>query len=410
MDLSFYTNFSTSLIAQENELNTLEQEVSTGIAVQTPNQNPAAYETATIGTDQLNTLNNDTTSLADIQGQLGNVSDVYSSVSTLLDSVQSVVEQALNSTTSSENMESMGTQVDASEQQLLGLANTTGTNGTYLFGGTRGSVQPFQQQSDGSVLYMGDGGTSQAAISSDLTASTIANGETFMTGMQGDGYATVTAGHTDGTPNTGTGVLISEGVASPTAAAAFQSGGSPITLSFASNGSGGLTYTATQTTGTTTTTLATGPVTSGLTLTLGGSEFQLTGTPAATDTFTIAPSQPQSAFALLSSIASTLQNAGSTSTSVTNQQLNQDLSSLAQYQQTVVTAQAQTGVTLQSLTSTTTNNATQATALQTSVNNATAVNMPAALTSLNENLTAVEAAMKAFSSVQSLSLFNYISS
>jgi flagellar hook-associated protein 3 FlgL len=409
MDLSFYTNFSTSLIAQENQLNTLEQEVSTGIAVQTPNQNPAAYETATIGTDQLNTLNNDTTSLADIQGQLGNVSDVYSSVSTLLDSVQSVVEQALNSTTSSGDMESMGTQVDASEQQLLGLANTTGTNGTYLFGGTRGSVQPFQQQSDGTVLYMGDGGTSQAAISSDLTASTIANGETFMTGMQGDGYATVTAG-TDATPNTGTGVLISEGVASPTAAAAFQSGGSPITLSFTSNGSGGMTYTAKQTTGGTTTTLATGPVTSGLTLTLGGSEFQLTGTPAATDTFTIAPSQPQSAFALLSSIASTLQNAGSTSTSVTNQQLNQDLSSLAQYQQTVVTAQAQTGVTLQSLTSTTTNNATQATALQTSVNNATAVNMPAALTSLNENLTAVEAAMKAFSSVQSLSLFNYISS
>ena len=51
---------------------------------------------------------------------------------------------------------------------------------------------------------------------------------------------------------------------------------------------------------------------------------------------------------------------------------------------------------------------TQETALQTSVDNATAVNMPAGVTSLNESLTAVQAAMKAFSDVQSLSLFSYI--
>ena len=242
MELSFYTNFESSLTAQESELNTLEEEVSTGVAVQTPDQNPSAYETATIGTDQLSSLTNDSTSLADIQGQLGNVSDVYKSVSTLLDNVQGLLEQGLNGTTSSENMQSLATQVSASEQQLLGLANTTGTNGTYLFGGTRGNVQPFQTQPDGSVLYMGDGGTSQAAISSDLTAATIANGETFMTGMQGDGYSSVTAG----AKNTGTGVLLSDGVADPTTAAAFQASGSAgaIALSFSSSGSSGLTYTA----------------------------------------------------------------------------------------------------------------------------------------------------------------------
>ncbi|HEY1858031.1 flagellar hook-associated protein FlgL [Acidocella sp.] len=407
MDLAFYTNFATSLVAQENQLNTLEQEVATGVAVQTPDQNPSAWETAAIGTDQLNTLNSESTSLADIQGQIGNVSDVYSSVSTLLDSVQSAVEQALNGTTSSANMQSIATQVGASEQQLLGLGNTTGTNGTYLFGGTRGNVQPFQTQADGSVTYMGDGGTSQAAISSDLTASTIANGEAFMTGMQGDGYASVTATSS----NTGSGILLPDGVTSPTAAAAFQASGQSGAVTVAFSGSGSdLSYTTSTTSaGGVTTTSSPVTVTSGSPLTIDGMEFQLSGTPTSGDSFTIAPSQPQSAFSLLSSIASTLQNAGSTSAAVTSQALNQDLSSLAQYQQTVVTAQAQAGVTLQSLTSTTSNNSTQETALQTSVSNATSVNMPAALTSLNENLTAVQAAMKAFSSVQSLSLFNYIS-
>ena len=146
MDLAFYTNFSTSLTAQESELNTLEQEISSGVAVQTPEQNPSAYETALIGTDQLGSLNSETTSLGDIQNQLGDVSNVYSSVSTLLDNVQSVVEEALNGTTSSENMQSLATEVTAAEQDMVGLGNTTGTNGTYLFGGTRGTVQPFQTQ------------------------------------------------------------------------------------------------------------------------------------------------------------------------------------------------------------------------------------------------------------------------
>jgi flagellar hook-associated protein 3 FlgL len=328
--------------------------------------------------------------------------------------VQSVVEEALNGTTSSQNMQSLATEVSAAEQQMLGLGNTTGTNGTYLFGGTRGNVQPFQMQSNGTVAYMGDGGSSQAEISSDLSASTIANGEAFMSGMEGDGYASVTANSS----NKGTGVLLSEGESNATDAAAFQASGSSITLTFSTNSSGGYTYTATETSPSgTQTTLPGGTVTSGGSLNLTdasgnsiGVDFQLTGSPANGDSFTVSASKPQSVFTLLSSITSTLQNAGSTpaAQAQARQSLNQDLSSLAQYQQTVTTAQAQTGVTLQSLTNTSANNSTQETSLQNGVDNAIATNIPAAMTSLDENMTAVQAAMKAFSSVQSLSLFSYI--
>ncbi len=416
MELSFYTNFESSLTLQETQLNTLEQQVATGVSVQTPDQNPTAYETAVLGTDQISALNSNSTTLGDIQGQLGGVNNVYQSVSTLLDNVQGLVEQALNGTTSAQNMKSLATQVTSAGQQLLGLANTTGTNGTYLFGGTRGNMQPFQTQPDGSVAYMGDGGQSLAAISSDLSAATIANGETFMTGLQGNGYSYITAG----AGNTGDAQVLSDGVTSPTQAAQFQTGGASIGLTFTPNAAGGFNYTATSTapitstgtgagTGSGTNTV-TGTVTSGGTIPLDGMEFQLNGTPTATDTFTIAPSQPQSAFSLLQNIANTLQNTGTTSAAVaqTNQQLNQDLSGLAQYQQSVVTATAQTGVTLQSVTNTENNNTTQQNALQTSVQNAIAVNMPQAMTNLNETLTSVQAAMKAFSSVQSLSLFSYI--
>jgi flagellar hook-associated protein 3 FlgL len=249
---------------------------------------------------------------------------------------------------------------------------------------------------------MGDGGQSQAAVSLDSSASTLANGDVFMTGLNGDGTASVTAA----TANTGSGMLLSQGVASPAAASTFQSGSSSITLSF-SNGANGLTYTASQGG----TTLSTGAVTSNMSLQLGGVDFQLSGTPAASDSFTISPSRPQSAFALLQSITSTLQSAssGSAQTAQTNQQLNQDLASLAQYQQSVTTAQAQNGVTLQAVNNAAASNTNQSTALQSNVQNAIGVNAATAITSLDETTTALEAAMKAFSSVQSLSLFNYIS-
>ncbi|HUM09041.1 MAG TPA: flagellar hook-associated protein FlgL [Acidocella sp.] len=405
MELSYYTNFASSIAQQEAQLSTLQQQIASGVSVQTPDQNPAAYETATLGNDQISALTSDATIQASIQSQLGSVSNTYQSVSSLFDNVQSVVEQALNGTTNSENMKLLATQVSTAAQQLVGLGNSTGTNGTYLFGGSRGNVQPFQTGSSGNIVYMGDGGQSQAAIAPGASASTIANGEVFMNGLSGDGFASVTA-----TPsNSGTSSLLSQGVANPAAASAFQASplANAITVSFSGPPSA-LTYTTTQGG----VTSAAASVTPGMSLTLGGVDFQLNGTPQAGDSFTISPSRPQSAFSLLQNVARTLTAAGGDTSPAqaaqTRQQLNQDLSGLAQYQQSVLAAQAQNGVTLQAVSKAGTSDTNQETAVQTAVQNATAVNMPAALTTLSETETALQAAMKAFGSVHSLSLFNYL--
>jgi flagellar hook-associated protein 3 FlgL len=401
MDLAFYTNFSANLTAQESQLNNLQEQVSTGVSVSSPAQGPAAYETATLGNDQISALASDTTAQTNIQDQLGIVNDTYSSVTSLFDNVQSVLEQSLNGTTSTANMQSLAAQVTAASTQLLGLANTTGAGGQYIFGGSRGSVQPFQTNPDGSVAYMGDGAQSQASIAPGVLASSLANGEVFMTGLSGNGFASVRASAS----NTGDATLISQGTSNPAAASSFQSGSSPVTISFA-QGSSGLTYTETQGG----TTVGTGNVTAGMSLQVAGLDYQLNGTPAAGDSFTISPSRPQSAFSLLQNIASTLSAASSdpAQAAQTNQQLNEDLSSLAQYQQAVVTASAQNGVTLQAVSNASAANTAQSTALQGAVQNAIGVNMPSAITQLDETLTSVQAAMKAFSDVQNLSLFKYL--
>ena len=90
------------------------------------------------------------------------MSNVYSSVSTLTQ--QCAVGDRTGAERNDEfaEPESLAIRVTATNTQMLGLANTTGTNGTFLFGGTRGTVQPFQVQPDGTIVYMGDGGQSQA--------------------------------------------------------------------------------------------------------------------------------------------------------------------------------------------------------------------------------------------------------
>jgi len=400
MDLNFYTNFAQSVGQQEAAINALQAQISSGFAVQTPDQGPAAYETSSFANDQIGQLSADNTTQGAIQNQLGSVGGILTSVSTLFDNVQSVLEQALNGSTNSADQQSLATQVTSAVSQLVGLANTTGSNGQYLFAGSRSNIAPFQVQSDGSVQYIGDNAQSLANIAPGTSVPTISNGEVFVSSLNGDGIANVTAAST----NTGSAGLTGE-VINPVTSVAFQQGSTPITVSF-TQGANGLVYTASAGGDV----ISTGDVTSGLTLQLAGEEFTLSGSPAAGDSFTISPARPQTAFTLLQTIASALSSAGSTPAqgAQTRQVLNTSLSALAQYQQAVVTAQAQNGVTLQAVGNAKTGNANQSNALQSAVQTATGANIPVAIDNLDQSVTALQAAFKAFASASSLSLFQYL--
>jgi flagellar hook-associated protein 3 FlgL len=408
MSASLYTNFTANITAQEAQINTLEQELATGYSVQTPDQNPGAFEVATIANDQISALTNDTATQNSITTQLDSVGNAYASVSTLYDNVQSIILQSLNAATSSQELQTLSTQITSAAQQLLGLANSTAPDGTALFGGTRTNITPFQTNADGTIVYLGDAGQSQSQISPDTTTSSVANGQVFTSALAGNGYSTVAASAS----NTGTGTLLQEGVVTPATAAAFQTGDEPITLSFAAAGSS-LTYTATQngnTVGTGTIDSSTSASISGTTIELAGQSFQLNGTPAAGDSFTISPSRPQTAFDLLQSVAAAMSGttASASGKALTTQALNSALSTLQQYQQTLLVAQAQNGVTLQAISSAGTSDDNQQTALKTTVQNSTGVDQPTTITTLDETINAVQAAEKAFSAVQNLSLFQYL--
>lgn len=410
MDTAFYTNFITTLTAQETQIASLQQQISTGSIASTPSQNPAAYATAALASDQISALDKDATTQSTIQTQLGAANSAYSAINSLLNNVQSVVLQGLNGTTNAQNLNAISTQVDSDSQQLLALGNSLAPNGSYLFSGTRGNISPFQTDSLGNISYFGDSGQSQASIDAGVNANTLVNGSVFMSALDGDGISSVAAN----SHNSGTAQILQQGLVNVQQAEAFQQGSpaDPITVTFTVNKKGVTTYTATQ--GQSTTPLASGTIstTSGATTNfqVAGTNYAISGTPANGDSFTISPARPQSAFALLKQISSALSASRATPAQVaqTNQILNQSLAGLSQYQQAFVTAQAQNGVTLQAVNAAATTTSTQKNAAQTTIDNATAVNMPAAITALNDTMTAMEASMKTFADVQSLSLFKYL--
>lgn len=412
MDFSFYNSFLTGLANQESQIATLQQQISTGSTVQNAAQNPAAYETAALANDQITQLNNDATTQSVIQTRLGAANSAYSSMTSLLDSVQSIVEQGLNATTNTDNLNALAGQVQSASGQLLSLGNTQLPDGSYLFGGTRGNIPPFQNDPSGNtpggIAFYGDSGQSMANISSTTAVNTLVSGNVLTSTLNGDGTSYIQAN----SQNTGTGQILQLGQADNAAASAFQSGSNNITISFAAAANGTTTYTATlegQSTALATGTLNTSSGSQN-DVKIEGMNFQITGTPKPGDRFTISPAKPQTAFALLQNISTALSAARDTPAQVarTDQVLNQSLAELGQYQQSITVAQAQNGVTLQALTNAQTATSQQKTTAQTTIDNATAVNMPAAITALNQTMTALEASMKTFSEAQSLSLFKYL--
>jgi len=135
-----YTNLivASSQTAQQ-QLATLQQEISTGNSIQNPSDDPTLYSQA--AQDQ-NTL-----------AQLGQFADAAATATTMtatnnqaMTSLHQIVAQAgeflagVTSNMSASDLQNVGTEMQSLVTELTSIVNQKGTNGSYLFGGT--SNQP----------------------------------------------------------------------------------------------------------------------------------------------------------------------------------------------------------------------------------------------------------------------------
>jgi flagellar hook-associated protein 3 FlgL len=153
--------------------------------------------------------------------------------------------------------------------------------------------------------------------------------------------------------------------------------------------------------------VASGAYTSGDTIQFKGIEVTVSGTPAAGDQFTVAPAGKASAFATLSGLVTTL-SSQALSPSQVSTQLGSALAQIDGAISQFGNVSASVGARLNAVTAAGSSEQSSQTQLQSSISQLSDVDYAAAVTRLNSQEVALQAAQQSYASLARMSLFNYI--
>ncbi|MGP8433053.1 flagellar hook-associated protein FlgL [Paraburkholderia fungorum] len=398
-----YFNMNVSTMSdQQAQLSQLYAQISSGVSLSTPSDNPLgaaqAVQLSSTATSLAQYTTNQNVALSSLQQE----DSTLGSVNTVLQSIHTLVLRAGDGSLNDGDRGSIATQLQSLRSQLLTLANSTDPQGNALFGGYQSTAQPYTTNSAGAVTYSGDTGTPAMQITPSHTIQTGDNGIAIFNSVAAIGTSSVPAATTG---NTGTGVVSTVSMTNPTNPANADK----YTISFTS----ATTYTVTQTTPSgTVTTGGPQPFTAGSAITLGGQTVSISGAPNAGDSFTVTPATQGSTdvFANLSQLITTLQTpvSGGASTASFQSALTTSMTQLENTMNNVVTAQAAVGGREQQVQALQT--VTQSNTLQTASNLAdlTQTDMVKTIGQYTMTQNALQAAQQAFVKIQSVSLFQYL--
>ena len=395
---------------QQSQLLELQQQVSSGVALQTAGDNPVAAAQAVQLSSTSATLAQYATNQNLALSSLGQEDSTLGNVLSTLTSINTSLVHAGDASLSDANRAAIAQELEGERNQLLSLANARNGDGSYVFGGFQGSAQPFTTDSSGAVTYAGDNGVQLVQVSDNRQIQTNDPGSAVFLTAPAVGSSPVSAGSAG---NTGTGIITAATVNDPSAA----SNDTPYGIVF-STATGSLTYSVMDNSTTPPTALASDQTyTAGQPIQLGtGMSLSISGTPADGDSFTVTQPNTQGnadIFAAIdNAIAALNQPVANNATGAAALQ-NSMPTAMTQLQNTidnVTTVQAGVGgreQELQALQTVTTTNSTQ---VQSNLADLTGTDMVAALSQFVQLQNALSASQQSFSQVQGMSLFKYLNS
>jgi flagellar hook-associated protein 3 FlgL len=170
----------------------LENEVTTGLSVQAPSDNPEAMETTLDDLSSQSTQQQYSSNITTAQAQANSVYSVVDSLQSLTSQAQSIATEAGSGTNSQTDLNNYASQVGSLIQQALELVNTQDpATGQYLFGGTDSGQPPYTAttNADGDVTgvtYQGNSSVNQTQVASGVTVATeVPGSNTSGTGAYG---------------------------------------------------------------------------------------------------------------------------------------------------------------------------------------------------------------------------------
>ena len=173
--------YANTLINQVNSLSAqmdnLENEVTTGLSVQSPSDNPGAMETTLDDLSSQSAQQQYSSNITTLQSQANSVYSVLQQLQTITSQAQTIATESSNPTNSQTDLDNYASQVTTLIQQAAQLVNSKDpSTGQYLFGGTNSGQQPFSVTTNSSgnvtgVSYEGNSSVNQAQIASGTTVS-----------------------------------------------------------------------------------------------------------------------------------------------------------------------------------------------------------------------------------------------
>jgi flagellar hook-associated protein 3 FlgL len=313
----------------------------------------------------------------------------------LLQSARELLVSAGNGSFSDSERQSLATQLQGIRAQLLSVANRgDGANG-YLFGGQGSQQAPFVDASGG-VQYRGTAG--QALIAGDETLPvSLDGGATWLSARSGNGQF-----ETSVVASTGSAWIDAGSVVDPSAIT-----GDTYDIQFSLSGTQ-MTYSVLK--GGVATAAVNVPYESGKAITVDGMSVTLTGAPAAGDDFKLAPSGATlSVFDMLDRAVADLSSTGKSNSQVTQDNV-MNMRDLDQAVTRLQTARSEVGGILNRIDGVSDRLDGLKLQGQTEKSNAEDLDMVQALSDFQNQQTGYDAALKSYSMVQRLSLFQYINS
>jgi flagellar hook-associated protein 3 FlgL len=394
-----YTQGSDAIARAQSELFANQQRIAAGQRMLTPSDDPvASAEVVVVGQSRARVerfaanISTASESLAVGDSTLGDISD-------LLVSIRTLAINGGSGTLSAADRGGLATELDGLLQQLVGLANSRGADGGYLFSGYAVNTQPFTLAS-GAYSYNGDQGTRSIAVADGRELQVSIDGESLFNAVRtGNGTFAATADPANG----GTGTLDGGSVVD-----AALLDGHRYRLQFAV-AAGVTTYDVVDLT-TATTVSGGNAFAPGAAITVAGMQVTIKGNPAAGDQFTLEPSPRKSVFATVQDLIATLRAPAATAADRAKlvNGLGTALQNLTQAQEAVLTARAGQGARMRELDSLSTGNDARLLQYESTLSRLQDLDYNKALSDFARQQLALEAAQKSFMQVSGLSLFNYI--
>ncbi|WP_351014926.1 flagellar hook-associated protein FlgL [Shewanella sp. AC91-MNA-CIBAN-0169] len=388
---------TNSILEKQSATNSIMGQISSGKRVETAGDDPVAA-IAIDNLKQKNTLVEQYEKNIDYAtNRIGLAESKIGSTESLMDSMREQLLRGANGSLSSNERQMIADEMRASLEELLSITNSQDESGNYIFAGNKTNSQPFAFDTNGEIVYSGDSGVRKSVVASGITIATNVPGDTafmnapnplgdygvnYLSSQQGD-FNLTGANITDETSH------ISD----------------IYTFTFIDNGSG-VDLQVTDSAGVIATSVANFDPTNSVSF--NGIEVKLTGTPAAGDSFTIEPQETVSIFDSFSQAINFLESPQATSSAQNKSQLAQLLNDIDSGQNQVSTARGIAGNNLKGLESISSNHAEEKIINSSALSKLEDLDFAEAITEFEKQQLALNAISSLFSSVGSLSLFDYI--